>query len=119
MKDRVTDLLWENAVLLNAGGEVGGEKFHDWHELLLEQGDASYTVRRFEEECCLLSQIRHPNIVQFLGVYFQQRVRVPRRSMNHGSSCQHISVPCTPALVRWHTKKKKKKSHVPAFDRSS
>ena len=47
------------------------------HELLLRQGDASYTVRRFEEECCLLSQVRHPNIVQFLGVYFQQRVRAP------------------------------------------
>ena len=47
------------------------------HELLLEQGDASYSVRRFEEECCLLSQIHHPNIVQFLGVCFQQRVRVP------------------------------------------
>ena len=47
------------------------------HELLLEQGDASYTVHRFEEECRLLSQVRHPNIVQFLGVYFQQRVRAP------------------------------------------
>ena len=29
MKDGVADLLWENAVSLNAGGEVGGEKFHD------------------------------------------------------------------------------------------
>ena len=47
------------------------------HELLLRQGDTSYTVRRFEEECCLLSQVRHPNIVQFLGVYFQQGVPAP------------------------------------------
>ena len=47
------------------------------HEVLLRQGDASYTVRRFEEECHLLSQVRHPNIVQFLGVYFQQGVRAP------------------------------------------
>ena len=48
------------------------------HELLLSQpGQASYSVRRFEEECRLLSQVRHPNIVQFLGVYFQQRVRLP------------------------------------------
>ena len=45
------------------------------HKLLLRQGDASYIVRRFEEECRgLLSQVCHPNIVQFLGVYFQQRV---------------------------------------------
>ena len=34
-------------------------------ELLLRQGDTSYQVRRFEEECRLLSQVRHPNIVQF------------------------------------------------------
>ena len=47
------------------------------YELLLRQGDASYTVRRFEEECRLLSQVRHPNIVQFLGVLFQRGVRVP------------------------------------------
>ena len=47
------------------------------HELLLEHGDANYIVRRFEEECNLLSQVHHPNIVQFLGVYFQQRVPAP------------------------------------------
>ena len=56
------------------GLKCAGKKIH---ELLLEQGDTSYTVRRFEEECRLLSQVHHPNIVQFLGVYFQQRVRAP------------------------------------------
>ena len=56
------------------GLKCAGKKIH---KLLLEQGDASYTVRRFEKECRLLSQVRHPNIVQFLGVYFQQGVRVP------------------------------------------
>ena len=56
------------------GLKCAGKKIH---ELLLRQGDASYTVRRFEEECRLLSQVRHPNIVQFLGVCFQQRVRAP------------------------------------------
>ena len=56
------------------GLKCAGKKIH---ELLLRQGDASYTVRRFEEECRLLSQIHHPNIVQFLGVYFQQGVRAP------------------------------------------
>ena len=53
------------------GLKCAGKKIH---ELLLRQGDNSYTVRRFEEECRLLSQIRHPNIVQFLGVYFRQGV---------------------------------------------
>ena len=56
------------------GLKCAGKKIH---ELLLREGDASYTVRRFEEECRLLSQVRHPNIVQFLGVYFQQGVRAP------------------------------------------
>ena len=56
------------------GLRCAGKKIH---ELLLEQGDTSYTVRRFEEECHLLSQVHHPNIVQFLGVYFQQGVRAP------------------------------------------
>ena len=56
------------------GLKCAGKKIH---ELLLRQGDASYTVRRFEEECHLLSQVRHPNIVQFLGVYFQQGVQAP------------------------------------------
>ena len=56
------------------GLKCAGKKIH---EVLLKQGDTSYTIRRFEEECRLLSQVRHPNIVQFLGVYFQQGVRAP------------------------------------------
>ena len=56
------------------GLKCAGKKIH---EPLLEQGDASYPIHRFEQECCLLSQICHPNIVQFLGVYFQQRVQTP------------------------------------------
>ena len=56
------------------GLKCAGKKIH---ELLLRQGGASYTVRRFEEECRLLSQVRHPNVVQFLGVHFQQGVPAP------------------------------------------
>lgn len=47
------------------------------HELLLMQGGNTYALRRFEEECRLLSQVHHPNIVQFLGVYFQKNSHVP------------------------------------------
>ena len=56
------------------GLKCAGKKIH---ELLLRQGGASYTVRKFEEECRLLSQVRHPNVVQFLGVHFQQGVPAP------------------------------------------
>ena len=56
------------------GLKCAGKKIH---ELLLRQGDTSYTVRRFEEECRLLSQVRHPNIVQFLGVHFLEGVPAP------------------------------------------
>ena len=56
------------------GLKCAGKKIH---EVLLSQGDTSYTVRRFEEECRLLSQVRHPNIVQFLGVHFQEEVTAP------------------------------------------
>ena len=56
------------------GLRCAGKKIH---EILLSQGDTSYTVLRFEEECRILSQVRHPNIVQFLGVYFQQGVLAP------------------------------------------
>ena len=56
------------------GQKCAGKKIH---EILLEQGDTSYTVRRFEEECRLLSMLSHANIVQFLGVYFEEEQRVP------------------------------------------
>ena len=47
------------------------------HEELLEQGDTSHAIRRFEEESRILSRVRHPNIVQFLGVYFNDSERLP------------------------------------------
>ena len=59
------------------GLKCAGKKIHD---MLLTQPekDITYTVRKFEEECRILSQVRHPNIVQFLGVYFQsQKDQIP------------------------------------------
>ena len=48
------------------------------HEVLLEQGGgATYALSRYADECRLLSQLRHPNIVQFLGVYFEKAMQVP------------------------------------------
>ncbi len=46
------------------------------YPVLYEQGVGD-TVRRFEIECRLLSEMHHPNIVQFIGVYFEEGSRVP------------------------------------------
>ena len=46
------------------------------YPVLYEQGLGDI-VRRFEGECRLLAQMRHPNIVQFIGVYFEEGSRVP------------------------------------------
>ena len=56
------------------GLKCAGKKIHD---VLLQQGNSAYQVCRFEEECSLLSQVRHPNIVQFLGVCFPKRSPIP------------------------------------------
>lgn len=44
------------------------------HEHLLKCGGSEYTdvIRQFSKECHILSRINHQNIVQFLGVYFQE-----------------------------------------------
>ena len=51
-----------------------GKKIHDE---LLAQGGTSYAVTRFQEECRLLSQVRHPNVVQFIGIYYKKNTMVP------------------------------------------
>ena len=50
------------------GLKCAGKKIHD---ILLVQGSSSYPIVRFEKECLLLSQLQHPNIVEFFGVFFQ------------------------------------------------
>ena len=58
------------------GLKCAGKKIH---KILLgeEANSMTYTVRRFKDECQILSQVRHPNIVQFLGVLFQQGDHIP------------------------------------------
>ena len=43
---------------------------------LRDPGSASY-LRKFQEECHLLSLARHPNIVQYLGTYSDPDTRLP------------------------------------------
>ena len=39
------------------------------HQLIAPQREHRLPMRRFEQECDFLSTIRHPNIVQYLGIY--------------------------------------------------
>ena len=55
------------------GLRCAGKKIHR----ILYEGQVDNVVRRFEEECRLLSQLRHPHIVQFLGIYFEADNNVP------------------------------------------
>ena len=56
------------------GQKCAGKKIHD---VLLAQGSSTYSVLKFEKECHLLSKLHHPNIVEFLGVFFQDRSQLP------------------------------------------
>ena len=42
------------------------------HQALFMQGETTAKVRQLKEQCHLLSQLRHPNIAMFLGLFFQQ-----------------------------------------------
>lgn len=58
------------------GLRCAGKKLHP---VLVEGTGAGgeFLVSRFEEECRVLSRISHPNIVQFMGVYFDPETDLP------------------------------------------
>ena len=43
----------------------------------------SYQVKQFESECKVLAQIHHPNIVQFLGVFYSGGSQIPLLIMEY------------------------------------
>ena len=45
-----------------------------WHEILLDSKNEGVEsmVERFVKECELMSQVRHPNIAQFMGICFMK-----------------------------------------------
>ena len=50
------------------------------HDTLLEDqspGGADKLISNFETECLMWSKLRHPEIVQFLGVYLERSSRLP------------------------------------------
>ena len=47
------------------------------YSVLAQRGEEDRLVARFEEECRLLGTLRHPHIVQFLGIYFDPATDLP------------------------------------------
>ena len=47
------------------------------YSFLSRRGEGDRLVARFEEECRLLGALRHPRIVQFLGIYFDRANDLP------------------------------------------
>ena len=47
------------------------------YDILSAPGEGDRLVTRFEEECRLLGKLRHPHIVQFLGIYFDAATDLP------------------------------------------
>ena len=47
------------------------------HQLIAPQREHRLPMRRFEQECDFLSTIRHPNIVQYLGIYRDPDTSLP------------------------------------------
>ena len=68
------------------------------HEIFLKErhDNRSYTIRRFQNECRILSKIHHPNIVQFLGVYFQTDGAIPILVM------EFLSTNLTACIKKYH-----------------
>ena len=47
------------------------------HNVLSVRGEENRVVERFQKECPLLGTLRHPHIVQFLGIYFDPATDLP------------------------------------------
>ncbi len=60
-----------------------GKKIHALLYEMANRQEKAELVRRFAEECELLSRLHHPCIVQFLGVYFERDSQLPVMVMEY------------------------------------
>ena len=54
-----------------------GKKLHDALVEDVSPKEKEHLLKRFRYECSILSQMRHPNIVQFLGVFYEKGSTIP------------------------------------------
>ena len=63
------------------------------HEILLDDqspGGVAKLIGNFEAECLTWSKLRHPGVVQFLGVYFERSSRLPVLVMERMDTSLHL-----------------------------
>ena len=53
------------------------KQLHDIFLRTLSQVELNKLMNDFEKECLTWSRLRHPNVVQFLGVFFRPKISVP------------------------------------------
>ena len=59
------------------GLKCAGKKLHTIFFENASPQEKEHMIDRFQEECQLLSRLKHPNIVQFLGVHFEDGSDLP------------------------------------------
>ena len=71
------------------GAICAAKRIHHLLEASANESELSYAVSRFVNECLLMSALRHPNIVQFLGLYYFPRDRLPALIMERMLTSLH------------------------------
>ena len=69
---------------------------------LRDPGTVSY-LRKFQEECRLLSLARHPNVVQYLATYSDPETRLPVLLMEMCNECLTKFLERSPGPLPYHT----------------
>ena len=59
------------------GLKCAGKKLHAIIYENASPQEKERMIERFQEECQLLSRIKHPNVVQFLGIHFEEGSNLP------------------------------------------
>ena len=71
-------------------------------QLIAPQREHRLPMRRFEQECEFLSTIRHPNIIQYLGIYRDPDTGLPALLMElMDDSLTHL-LESSPQLIPYH-----------------
>ena len=71
-------------------------------QLIAPQREHRLPMRRFEQECEFLSTIRHPNIVQYLGIYQDPDTDLPALLMELMDNSLTHFLESSPQLIPYH-----------------